>query len=224
MWRAATLCLIYCLGWIYWLATGTAALAEDPTAAARALGQAGNATAAAVARDSSNAADVPGYAGTSLPERNIGASRLQDEARARLADPDDPGGVAGRAVTDGATLRSAASVTATDPEVVPLGAHRRHPAGRGAPGGRAGLGQRPGLYRGPAGRTDGWDLRLRPVLRGRRLRDRGDGRGRRLRRGHDEAQHGDGTRRGRVRPRQSPFLQRPAPRLLHPPGRPRRLL
>ena len=42
-----------------------------------------------------------GYAGTDLPERNIGANALEDEARARLADPDDPGGDAGRTVIEG---------------------------------------------------------------------------------------------------------------------------
>ena len=48
--------------------------------------------------------------------------------------------------------------------------------------------------------------------------------GRRLRRGGDEAQHGDGTRRGRVRPGQPPLLHGPAPRLHHPLGRARQLL
>ena len=101
-----------------WVVSGMAAKAgEDPKAAARAIGNAGNAAARALARDSSNAADVPGYAGTNLPERNIGASRLEDEGRARLADPDDPGGAAGRAVIVGTTSRPAASVPASDPVV-----------------------------------------------------------------------------------------------------------
>ena len=100
-----------------WVVSGMAARAEDPKAAARAIGNAGNSVARAVARDSSNAADVPGYAGTNLPERNIGASRLEDEGRARLADPDDPGGRAGRAVIRGTTERPQRPVAATDPEV-----------------------------------------------------------------------------------------------------------
>ena len=100
------------------LAGTGAALAEDPAAAARAIGQAGNATAVSVARDASNAADVPGYVGTNLPERSIGAGRLQDEGRARLADLDDPGGQAGRAVRDGAHNRPSVTVPASDPEVV----------------------------------------------------------------------------------------------------------
>ena len=60
---------------------------------------------------------MPGYAGTNLPERSIGANALEDEGRARLADPDDPGGKAGRAVIRGTTSRPAASVPATDPAV-----------------------------------------------------------------------------------------------------------
>ena len=63
-----------------WVVSGMAARAEDPRAAARAIGNAGNAAARTIARESSNAAQVPGYAGTNLPERGIGAGRLQDEA------------------------------------------------------------------------------------------------------------------------------------------------
>lgn len=100
-----------------WVVSGMAAKAEDPKAAARAIGNTGNAAARTIARDSSNAAEVPGYAGTSLPERSIGASRLQDEGRARLADPDDPGGAAGRAVIRGTTSRPSENVPATDPVV-----------------------------------------------------------------------------------------------------------
>ena len=107
--------VLVCL--MLWVVSGMAARAEDPKAAAGAIGNAGNAAARTIARDSSNAAEVPGYAGTNLPERNIGASRLEDEGRARLADPDDPGGAAGRAVIRGTTSRPAESVPATDPVV-----------------------------------------------------------------------------------------------------------
>ncbi len=107
--------VLVCL--MLWVVSGMAARAEDPKAAARAIGNAGNAAARTVARDSSNTADVPGYAGTNLPERSIGASRLQDEGRARLADPDDPGGAAGRAVIRGTTSRPPESVPASDPMV-----------------------------------------------------------------------------------------------------------
>ena len=100
-----------------WVVSGMAARAEDPEAAARAIGNAGNSAARTIARDSSNAAEVPGYAGTNLPERNIGANALENRGRARLADPDDPGGAAGRAVVEGTTSRPAASVPAGDPLV-----------------------------------------------------------------------------------------------------------
>ena len=100
-----------------WVVSGMAARAEDPKAAARAIGNAGNAAARTIARDSSNAAEVPGYAGTNLPERSIGANALEDEGRARLADPDDPGGAAGRTVVEGVTSRPAANVPASDPLV-----------------------------------------------------------------------------------------------------------
>ena len=111
----AAMFVLVCL--MLWVVSGMAARAEDPRAAARAIGNAGNSAARAVARDSSNAADVPGYAGTSLPERSIGAGRLPDEGRARLADPDDPGGAAGRVVVRGVTSRPSASVPAGDPLV-----------------------------------------------------------------------------------------------------------
>ena len=102
---------------LLWIVFGGAAHGEDPKAAARAIGNAGAAAARAIARDTSNAADVPGYAGTDLPERRIGAARLEEEGRARLADPVDPGGAAGRAVIEGTTNRPAASVPASDPLV-----------------------------------------------------------------------------------------------------------
>ena len=91
--------------------------AADPKAAARAIGQAGTAAASAIARDAANAAKVPGYAGTDVPERSLTDSGMEDAARARLADPDDPGGEAGRAVIEGVSVRPAASVPAGDPMV-----------------------------------------------------------------------------------------------------------
>ena len=100
-----------------WVMAGMAAHAEDPRVAARAIGQAGAAAAGAVARNAGAAANVPGYAGTALPERGLTASGMEDAARARLADPDDPGGKAGRAVIEGTTMRPAASVTVGDPAV-----------------------------------------------------------------------------------------------------------
>ena len=112
--------VLVCL--MLWVVSGMTAKAgagsEDPKAAARAIGNAGAAAAGAIARDAAKTATVPGYAGTDLPERDIGADALEDEGRARLADPDDPGGKAGRSVVKGATTRPAADVPAGDPAVV----------------------------------------------------------------------------------------------------------
>ncbi len=109
-------------GFLLWIVFGGGASAEDPgslsgaspKSAARAIGNAGAATAGAIARDGSNAATVPGYAGTNLPERSIDADDLEDEGRARLADPDDPGGKAGRSVIEGVTMRPDVPVTDSD--------------------------------------------------------------------------------------------------------------
>ena len=101
-----------------WLVSGMAAHAEDPKAAARAIGNAGNSAAGTIAQDSSNAAEVPGYAGTNLPERGLTASGMENAGRARLADPDDPGGAAGRAVIRGTTQRPQRPVAAGDPAVL----------------------------------------------------------------------------------------------------------
>ena len=98
-----------------WTVSGTVVRAESPKDAARSLGTAGNAAARAIVRDPSNSSSVPGYAGTDLPEGGIDADALEDGGRARLADPDDPGGTAGRAVVRGATSRPAADVPASDP-------------------------------------------------------------------------------------------------------------
>ena len=95
-----------------------AALAEDPKAAARAIGQAGLQAAGEVARDVASADAVPGYVGTDVPERRLTAGGMPDAARGRLADPDDPGGEAGRAVITGTTARPAAHIPPSDPAVV----------------------------------------------------------------------------------------------------------
>ena len=118
LFRAAGLFLTAAVfGFLLWIVFGGGAQADDPKAAARAIGNAGTATAGAIARDASKASAVPGYAGTNLPERNIGADALEDEGRARLADPDDPGGAAGRSVIEGVTVRPDVPVTDTDPGV-----------------------------------------------------------------------------------------------------------
>ena len=99
-----------------WMLGGMAAQAEDPRAAARALGQAGNTAAGAVARDAAQPGTVPGYAGTGVPERSLTAGSMEDAVRTRLADPDDPGGAAGRALVDGTVSRPERPVSARGPE------------------------------------------------------------------------------------------------------------
>ena len=102
-----------------WTVSGTVVRAGDAAKdAARALGATGNAAARAIARTPATAATVPGFAGTDLPERGIEADALEDEGRARLADPADPGGAAGRDVIRGATVRPAADVDAGGPEAL----------------------------------------------------------------------------------------------------------
>ncbi len=91
------------------------ASAEDPKAAARAVGQAGRAAASTIAKDEDSAARVPGYAGTSLPEGGLSASELDAAAARVLADPEDPRGRAGRHVIEAAGARPEASVGTDDP-------------------------------------------------------------------------------------------------------------
>ncbi len=91
--------------------------ADDPKDAARRIGQAGATAAGTIARDASEAQAVPGFAGTNLPERNLTGAGMENAARLRLADPNDPGGSAGRAVIDGAAVRPDVPVPADDPLV-----------------------------------------------------------------------------------------------------------
>ena len=97
-----------------WIATPPA-LAEDPRDAARLLGAAGQAGAAAIARDGEAPAGVPGFTGTALPETTLDPATLPDAARARLADPGDLGGAAGRLVVEGAVARPTVPASATGP-------------------------------------------------------------------------------------------------------------
>ena len=91
--------------------------AEDPKAAARAVGRAGRAAASAIAKDSGSTVHVPGYAGTNLPQRGMSAGDLETAANRVLADPSDPGGRAGRAVIEASAARPDESVEAGDPVV-----------------------------------------------------------------------------------------------------------
>ena len=92
--------------------------AEDPKTAARAMGDAGRTAAAVVAKDPASASRVPGYAGTDLKERDLGAADLEDAANAVLSDPDDPGGEAGRYVTKGVSARQEIKIKSDDPVAV----------------------------------------------------------------------------------------------------------
>ena len=156
----AAMFVLVCL--MLWVVSGMAARAGDPKAAAREIGTAGAAAAGAIARDAGSAGKVPGYAGTDVPERNLTASGMEDAARARLADTDDPGGAAGRAVVRGTTSRPAANVPAGDPmvrrsETVAASPHSSVHRGMGSPraGPRTampGFGTRnPGARAGPCG-------------------------------------------------------------------------
>ena len=109
--------LAVCCRLMLWAMAGMTTHAADPKEAARTIGQAGMAAAGAIARDASKAGTVPGYAGTDVPERNLMPSGMEDAARARLADPDDPGGKAGRAVVEGTVRRPERPVAMSDPAV-----------------------------------------------------------------------------------------------------------
>ena len=100
-----------------WIAASPA-LADDPRDAARLLGAAGQADAAAIARDGALPATVPGFAGTALPETTLDPATLPDAARTRLADPGDLGGAAGRLVVEGATTRTTVPASETGPVAV----------------------------------------------------------------------------------------------------------
>ena len=101
-----------------WLLSGQLARADDPADAAREIGEAGAAAAAAIARDASQAREVPGFAGTDLPEAGLDDAGMADAATARLTDPNDAGGAAGRAVIEGAAVRPHEPVSSSDPGIV----------------------------------------------------------------------------------------------------------
>ena len=107
--------LLASLSVVLWIAFGGAARGADPKAAAREIGKAGAAAAGAVARNAASVSKVPGYIGTNVPERTIGAGALDSAGRARLADPDDVGGQAGRSVMEGTLNRPSMPVGANDP-------------------------------------------------------------------------------------------------------------
>ena len=100
---------------------GVPALAQDSgeaaKAAARAVGAAGQAAAQALAADTDQPSNVPGFQGTDVPQTGHTADELENAARRTLADPNDAGGAVGAFVADAALLRPEVTVTAADPEV-----------------------------------------------------------------------------------------------------------
>ena len=108
---------LWCL--MLWVLSGMAAHAEDPKAAARAVGQAGTSAAGAIARDASKPGTVPGYAGTNVPERSLTASAHGGRgACAPRRSGTIPAARAGRAVIEGVTTRPDRPVAGSDPAVV----------------------------------------------------------------------------------------------------------
>lgn len=103
---------------VMWLGVTGPALAEDPKEAARILGEAGQAAAAAIAKDSGQPSAVPGYAGTDLPEAAHTDTGMADAASRALTDPDDEGDAVGRAVVEGTVSRPDAPVSQGEPAVV----------------------------------------------------------------------------------------------------------
>ena len=105
-----------CCLMLWWLG-GTVAHAEDPRAAARAIGNAGQAAAGAIARDAASTGEVPGYAGTDVPERSLTDAGMAGAAQGVLADPNAPGGDAGRMLIRGTATRPERAVEVSDPAV-----------------------------------------------------------------------------------------------------------
>ena len=104
-------------GALLWLAGVNTAWAGDPVSAAREIGRAGQVQAETLARDAASTEGIPGFAGTDIPEGRLTDGTMEDAARRTLADPDDPGGVAGRTVIEGTASRPEAEVPASDPLV-----------------------------------------------------------------------------------------------------------
>ena len=200
------------------------AKAEDPKAAARAIGQAGAAAAGAIAKSAGSAATVPGYAGTGVPERKPdgighGGCRPDPVGRSRRS------GRGGRAHGDrghGEPPRRGSAGGRSGGDA--LGTHRGVAAILRPRRRRACVRQRLGL-RGRAGRRASRRvLRERALVRRVGVRERLGAGQHRVRACHDPAEHGHGARRRGVRPRRHALLHRQAARLPHQVVRPRQLL
>ena len=102
-----------------WLAGTVLAQESDEAAkaAARAIGAAGQAAARALATDTDQPSNVPGYVGTDVPQSGHTADGMNAAAQRSLADPNDAGGGVGTFVVEATLSRPDVTVTATDPGV-----------------------------------------------------------------------------------------------------------
>ena len=110
---------------------GGLAVAQDANEAAKAaaqtVGSAGQAAALAVAGDTSQPSNVPGFAGTGVPAADHRAGNMGASARAALADPNDAGGAVGTFVTQSVGRRPDGDVDRTDSGVQRAEAVERNP-------------------------------------------------------------------------------------------------
>ena len=81
------------------------------------MGAAGQAAAQSVVTDVSRPLEIPGYAGTNLPEADHTATGMNTAARQALADPNDAGGAVGRSVVEGSQSRPESPVSSTEPGI-----------------------------------------------------------------------------------------------------------
>ena len=100
---------------------------EAAKAAARAVGAAGQAAARALATDTGQPSNVPGYVGTDVPQTGHTADGMNAAAQRTLADPNDAGGAVGTFVVEATLSRPDVTVTATDPGVQRADAVQNNP-------------------------------------------------------------------------------------------------
>ena len=91
---------------------------EAARAAARTVGAAGQALARGVATDSAQAANVPGFGGTNVPQTGHTDANMEAAARDALADPHSEGGAVGAFVAASGAIRPDADIGTGDPEIV----------------------------------------------------------------------------------------------------------
>ena len=180
--------------------------AEDPKAAARALGNAGRTAAAAFARDPASTSKVPGYAGNE-PCPNVAWARpIWKTQRTGARRSRRSGRAAGRAVIEGMTARPEASVGTDDPILCAARRSRKRSRRFALRRLGPGVGVRLWTARGTRSGGIGRFLRLGQVVRRRGLRNHPFTGKHRLRGRGGQAQHGAGTGRRGIRPGEPPLL------------------